>query len=305
MSTLRVFNYRISSRFPKRYAELVTDPERHLGDGGYARVVDLEPGWVLKLTCCKATQVLLEELYRLGQQRRTPHQLPMVRECLGIAARDQDGMVHKGYVVERLFSRPLTATAARVRLALYDAVAALRGWNLPQCARLEPRPALAARQLRDDFRSFTSAGSDEEGGWARSVQALQNAATVLGADALDAMLLLERLAAHRPTEVDVCSTGNIMFSAWGFPILADPVASPARPTLHKRPTNRGIAVVGELFRSTAQDLINLPRYWTVGRYATMAEARKAKVEVEADRQYVSARLMRWWSPEHLATIGCR
>jgi len=210
-------------RTPRALKELMEDRTAHLGDGGFARVLRLSPARVVKLTSCAASIALLDELYAQQQERATASALPVVFRRFGPLAEDADGIRFHGYELERLFPPGQLDAMREARSCPEDAPKQRRQ---QQPVRYGNQAYWRFERLR---RRIQQAQARHIRGEAPAWQECLNVAGELASErdsfaAEVAFGWLERFIERHRVELDLLAGGNVLLSAWGSPVLADPVA---------------------------------------------------------------------------------
>jgi hypothetical protein len=221
-----------------------------IGDGAYSRVLARNPYSVVKLTSCKTTKKLLDNLSKLPKSAY-PHGLPAVMETWGPAARDADGQTFHGFVVERLFSPADVAKRLRAKRTGFDVVNKYRkvidSKYLCVAAEMDYlRDALAA--ARDRCLTGERETFEEHLDMANQLATMR-----LPLSMEKTFAFLGRFIRTCKGELDLFTSGNILVDMCGAPVLADPVAEQtdvqhAQATLKKMtgPRRAGYALVVKL-----------------------------------------------------------
>jgi hypothetical protein len=279
-------------------------PEAWLGDGGYARVLALSPARVVKLTSCTATVALLDALALQTRAQRRASALPAVFRCYGPVAVDADGQTFHGYELERLFA-PGQLAAMRTARACGD--------ETPP----ERRITFAARHATQTYRRFQQVRVRFEHQQTRYIRgkqpAWQECLALAGAlaserDAFgteDAFGWLERFVDRHRVELDLLSRGNLLMSAWGTPVLADPVAVQAFETPERgtepdidAAASSAFAVLIERVQACHGFEVQV-RWHTEGPFDTLAAAQARRDAVlRPGTDAVNADVVPWRSKAH-------
>lgn len=301
------------SHAPIGLKALMADTAAWLGDGGYARVLALSPARVLKLTSCTASVALLDALAADTRARRRPAALPAVFRRYGPVAADADGQTFHGYELERLFA-PDELAAMRIARVCSDEAAP------------ERRGACAARHAAQTHRRFARSRERFEREQARYIRGMQPAwqecLALAGALASErdafgteaAFGWLERFIGEHRVELDLLSQGNLLMSAWGEPVLADPVAVQAFEPAGEQQQGQLVAANAQppafavlLERVHAcHGFETRLRWYTEGPFETLQDAQARRdALLGRDTDVVSTEVVAWRSREHRERMHAR
>lgn len=202
-----------------------------LGDGAYSRVFAKSEYQALKVTCCKATITMMRELYELAQGKAVPLHLPLIYECLGPVATDADGLTFHGFIIERLFEPEQYRDRLLARQAMRAAGIQDRG-----CRNITLTVDESWQRFSSVRESLDQAWDEhyrfERAGWSESATLAGYVASFNEVCLLDAgptFTFLETFVVDTRYELDLNAKGNLLVSAYGLPILADPVAEIVSP----------------------------------------------------------------------------
>lgn len=295
------------ARAPRAIKALMDDADAHLGDGAYARVLQVSPARVVKLTSCPASVALLDELHQAQHSEALASALPVVFRRYGAVAEDADGFRFFGYEVERLFP-----------VGQLDAMRTARNcYGQAPEQRREQSPVRYGNQAYWRFerlrRRIASAQAryirKEQPGWKECLALAGELASErdpFGAEA--AFAWLERFIERHQVELDLLMEGNVLLSAWGVPVLADPVSVMA----FEPAAAEAMSQVGERAESEAEKHALLVeriesvrgaqaglRWHTAGRFESTQQAEaRARVLQASDARCVRTEVVAWRSESH-------
>jgi len=201
---------------PRRHARLIERSER-LGHGGFSVVLGLSARRVLKLTCCEATQSLFDALTKQSVPRRVRRHLPRVFADWGECATDNDGILYRGYVIERLFTARELANMPALPLNATNPETRDMSDQLLDRLRTEKTALGNARRLYTNQEAF---GCEDAVGIAELILEAQTAETA------GAFGFLRDFCRHYKAALDLEIAGNILFGRDLRLVLADPVTAP-------------------------------------------------------------------------------
>lgn len=205
----------------KDLADLMTE-DRLLGQGTFARVYSVSPGTVLKVTSCKFSSLLYENLHELFKAGVAPEGFPLVLECYGVVGEDGDRIKQKAFRLERLISvddfPKMDLFALRADLSKF-ARAGRRNLNSPVASQCEIQVARSRiQQLIELAHQSQGAPLIDQVDWlsTRVEGTLGSALRLIG------KLLREQNFKY--AALDLVRSENLMLTAWGLPCMADPIA---------------------------------------------------------------------------------
>jgi hypothetical protein len=270
---------------------------RVLGEGAFARVIALQAHLVLKLTSCHASIRLLQQLGARTRQNRAVPALPLVFEDLGVVADGAQGP-YRGFVVERLFVSSRTAEALAARAALWPLYRRHRGMaQLPVVRRTDSRRLRRLlADLRERYNRISSAGLSRR---ATSVEVAAEIASMTDDDMMEAFAFLETFIAQQGCDLDL-SPSNMLLSAFGTPVFADPVAPLLEEQdLRPAPQKPRFAVMGLV--PVQRNGLTVACRWDTLAVADTPES--ADAEARASRQgLVAVEVLPYRSVRHLQRL---
>lgn len=214
-----------------------------LGNGLFARVVALQEHTVLKLTTCEASVRLLRQLHARTRQNCAVAGLPLVFADLGIVADGACGP-YRGFVVERLFESTQSTNAQAARVVLWPLYRRHRGIKerpIVQRANYRKLHRLVA-DIQARYERLAASGLSRR---ATGVELAAELASMTDNGLMEAFEFLEEFIARGNYDLDILNPGNLLFNAFGAPMLADPVAPLfEEQDLQPAPTKTRFAVMG-------------------------------------------------------------
>ena len=208
---------------PRKRARLIERSKR-LGSGGFSVVLKLSTRRVLKLTCCEATQKLFEVLKKQSVPRQTRKRLPRVFADWGVCATDNDGMLYRGYVLERLFTMQDLGETLALPLNAVSSKTQDASKRLLDRLRAEKTLLGNAQRLHTRQEAF---------GWENAVEIAEAILDAQLAETGEAFGFLRDFCHCNKAELDLDTAGNILFGRDLRLVLADPVTMPIPMNLDK------------------------------------------------------------------------
>ncbi len=200
---------------PRRRARLIERSER-LGYGGSSVVLNLSARRVLKLTCCEATQRLFDTLAKQSVPRLARRHLPRVFADWGVCATDNDGILYRGYVLERLFTARELAKMHALPLNAANTETGGMSDQLRDRLRTEKVALGDARRLYTHQDAF---------GWEDAVGIAEVILEAQTAETAGAFGFLRHFCRRNKAALDLEIAGNILFGRDSRLVLADPVTT--------------------------------------------------------------------------------
>lgn len=261
-------------------------------DGGYARVVPVNAGMVLKASCCPATKFLLDGLSRLNE--KTPSALPCVTNRMGLVAKDRMGVSYSGWLVERLFQPDQKVEQTKARALFRREFGRFKPQYLAATARLNTSDIGELQQIY----ALTQSKWGTELNWKASREiALQMSLCTTGSLREAFLYLLDLVKKHK-VPLDLTTKGNIMVNMFGHPCLSDPVAE-SIPEYEKDVAGAGLCI-GALVPVAVQGItVELKPFSTLA----LAESEQAKTSEALRRLGLTPSAFEWGSWAHQAFIA--
>lgn len=190
-------------------------------DGGFSRVVPISAFSVLKMTCCRATEALLTELWEHTKRGEPiPEGLPAVLDYHGLVAEDDDGFVYSGWTLERLFDSPDDKALLAARALGRDEIGRVKSGYRKRLSRTPARKA-GIDGLRDLMRRERHLHQSPHAVCQKKLAFHMALNTSNGLK--DAFLYLSRFMQKQNSALDLLTQGNIMVNMFGDPVLGDPI----------------------------------------------------------------------------------
>lgn len=188
-----------------------------LASGSFSQVFDHGPCEVLKVTCCPATKELLALPSR-------PAGLPKLVRRLGPVAKDVDGLLYEGFVLERLFSPDHWAKESVRARVLASNEATKRGARGPALCRPEQQDLARLLDLVTRLQPDPLDPVEAQFDFCLAM------AGCTDAQMRDTFLALATQVRRHDWGMDLLTRGNVLLDAFGRIRFGDPVGEvpPAR-----------------------------------------------------------------------------
>lgn len=189
-------------------------------DGGFSRVYAHTPQTVIKATCCQATNLLLNELWRLTRQgKEVPHHLPAVSHSYGSVVTDTQNIKFCVWELERLFEANDSTGQRLARSLPRNKFVSAKPAYLRQLARLTPQGYAdlhaALTQEQDYFGG--------EGGFTTSKNIALAMSLRTEGELRKTFLFLHDFVSRHQMGLDLLGTGNLLVNMFGEACLSDAV----------------------------------------------------------------------------------
>lgn len=191
-------------------------------DGGFSRVVPVSPFEVVKFTSCEGTVELLQLLRK--EQGKQALALPAVLENLGPCAKDADGVLYHGWLLERLFVAGAIDDMRRARVTGRAKLSRVKpAYQRASTLTVEPgvvhalQAALQGIQKERTRPDGNDTSADDLG------IATDMAVRTTGILRHTFVWLSELLRKNPGMRLDLLTEGNLLVNMFGEPMLADPV----------------------------------------------------------------------------------